>query len=84
VRGHYRLIVAIMKRAAEDGRLAKSPCGGVQLPRVDRVEQRFLDEAEVERLAEATPERYRTAIYTAAYLGLRWQELKAGDAGGVE
>jgi hypothetical protein len=70
VRGHYRLIVAIMKRAAEDGRKAKSPCGVVQLPRVDRVEQKFLDEAEVERLTEATPECYRTPIYTAACFGI--------------
>ena len=74
VRGHYRLMVAIMKRAAEDGRIPKSPCGGIDLPAVERVEQRFLDEHEVERLAAATPDRYRTLVYVAAYLGLRWQE----------
>ena len=75
VRGHYRLLVAVMKRAADDGRIPKSPCRGIDLPRVDRVEQRFLDESEVERLADATPPRYRAMVYTAAYLGLRWQEV---------
>ena len=75
VRGHHRLMVAIMKRAVEVGRIPLSPCRGIDLPAVERVEQRFLDESEVERLAAATPERYRTLVYTAAYLGLRWQEV---------
>ena len=75
VRGHYRLMASIMKRAAEVGRIPASPCRGVDLPAVERVEQRFLNESEVERLAAGTPERYRTLVYVAAYLGLRWQEV---------
>ena len=75
VRGHYWLMAAIMKRAAEVGRIPVSPCRGVDLPAVERVEQRFLNESEVERLAAATPERHRALVYVAAYLGLRWQEV---------
>jgi integrase len=75
VRGHYGLMAAIMKRAAVVGRISESPCRGIDLPAVERVEQRFLDESEVDRLAAATPERYRALVYVGAYLGLRWQEV---------
>jgi integrase len=75
VRGHYDLLAAILKRAEDDGIIAKTPCRNIELPRVLRPEQRYLDEAEVERLATVHPPRYRTLIYSAAYLGPRWQEL---------
>jgi hypothetical protein len=35
----------------------------------------LLDEADVETLAQSHDPRYRTAVYVAAYLGLRWQEV---------
>jgi integrase len=38
-------------------------------------ERRFLTAPEVERLVAAIDPRYRTLIHTAAYLGLRWQEI---------
>ncbi len=75
VRGHYDLLAAILKRAADDGIIARTPCRNIELPKVVRDEQRFLNENEVERLAVAHPARYRTLIYSAAYMGPRWQEL---------
>ena len=75
VRGHYDLLAAILRHAADDGCIPKTPCRRIELPRVVRAEQRYLDQAEVEMLAEAHPARYRTLIYTGSYLGLRWQEL---------
>jgi integrase len=75
VRGHYDLLAAMMQHAADDGCIPKSPCRRIELPRVVRAEQRYLDEEEVERLAKAHPARYRALVYTASYLGLRWQEI---------
>lgn len=75
VRGHYRLFVSIMSRAVNDGVIPKTPCYSIELPRATLNEPRFLEGEQVERLAECHPERYRAMIYTAAYLGLRWQEL---------
>jgi integrase len=75
VRGLYSLLAAILKHAADDGLIPRSPCRGIEVPRTDRVEQRYLNESQVERLAAAFEARYRTMIYTSCYLGLRWQEL---------
>ncbi len=75
VRGHYSLLAAIMKRAAQDGLISKSPCANVELPRIIREEQRYLSENEVEQLVEVQPPRYQVLIYTACYVGCRWQEL---------
>jgi integrase len=52
-----------------------SPCQLISLPRLARVEPRYLSAVEVERLASAIDPRYRALVYTAAYLGLRWSEL---------
>ena len=38
-------------------------------------EPRFLSADDVDALADAHLDRYRAMIYTAAYLGLRWQEV---------
>jgi hypothetical protein len=61
-------------QVGHDGIIAKSPCLNIELPHIDRVERRYLNEGQVETLAEAHPERYRTLVCTAAYLGPRWQE----------
>lgn len=75
VRGHYSLMAALMKRASEDGLIARSPCVSIELPRIVRDEQRYLTEQEVERLAQSLESRYQVLIYTACYLGCRWQEI---------
>jgi integrase len=75
IRGHYDLMAAIMRRAEEDGLITKSPCRSIELPAVIAREKRYLTEDEVERLVEAVDLRYKALAYTAAYLGLRWQEI---------
>ncbi|CAN5684896.1 hypothetical protein BH20ACT21_BH20ACT21_10180 [soil metagenome] len=75
IRGYYDLFAAIMKLAVERGLLAKSPCRGIELPPVIRQEQRYLTEGEVEWIVAAIDGRYKALVYTAAYLGLRWQEI---------
>ena len=71
VRGPYDLLAAILKRAADDGLISRTPCRNIELPKVVGDEQRFLSESEVETLASAHPARYRTLIFAAAYLGPR-------------
>jgi integrase len=55
--------------------IGESPCRGIKLPRVGRVEQRFLTALEVERLACEIDPQFSTLIYAGAYLGARWGEL---------
>ncbi len=75
IRGFYDLLAAIMKLAEEEGLISRTPCRRIDLPAPIKQEQRCLTTAEVERLAAAIDPRYRALVYTAAYLGLRWQEL---------
>ena len=70
-----QLLSKIIRAAVQAGYLAKSPCDGVRLPRIERVEMRFLEPGEVVALADAMDPRYRAAVLLAAYGGLRAGEL---------
>ena len=70
-----QLLSKIMRSAVQAGLLPESPCDGVRLPRIERVEMRFLDPGEVMALADAMDPRYRAAVLLAAYGGLRAGEL---------
>ena len=48
-----QLLSKIMRAAVQAGYLPKSPCDGVRLPRIERVEMRFLNPHEVMTLADA-------------------------------
>jgi integrase len=63
--------------AVEDGRLARSPCRRITLPRIEQSEKRFLTIEEVEQLAATIRPRYRAFVLTGAYTGLRPGELAA-------
>jgi len=68
----------VFAQAVVDGILAGSPCQAVKLPS-DRQhdEMHFLTPEQVNVLASAMPDRFRVAILTAAYTGLRAGELWA-------
>ena len=70
-----QLLSKIMRAAVQAGYLAKSPCDGVRLPRIERVEMRFLEPSEVMALADVMDPRYQAAVLLAAYGGLRAGEL---------
>ncbi len=55
--------------------MPESPCRRISLPRSERVERQFLNPDEVETLVGAVEETHRALIYSAAYLGARWEEL---------
>lgn len=75
VRECYRVLGGIMAAAVEQRLIAERPCRKVALPRVDRQERRFLSPDEVEQLIQAVPALHRALVYSAAYLGCRWEEL---------
>ncbi len=59
--------------------LRDSPCVGISLPRVEQVEMKTLDHADIRALAEAIEPRYRALILVLAYGGLR-----IGEAAGLK
>jgi integrase len=71
----YQILSKVMRSAVDAGLIAKTPCTGIPLPKVERFEMRFLTPGQVTALAEATDERYRALVLLAAYGGLRWAEL---------
>jgi integrase len=77
IRRAYTLLQLTLDFAVEDGRLARSPCRRVVLPRIDQTEKRFLSIEEVELLAETIRPRYRAFVLAGAYTGLRPGELAA-------
>lgn len=77
IRRAYTLFQLALELAVEDGRLARSPCRRITLPRIEQSEKRFLSIEEVENLAEAIRPRYRAFVLAGAYTGLRPGELAA-------
>ena len=76
VRQIHRVFSLLLDAAVRDGRLARNPALGVQLPRQVRAEPRFLNPAEVARLIEAAGDD-GLAIAVLAFTGLRFGELSA-------
>ncbi|MFF7677461.1 tyrosine-type recombinase/integrase [Actinacidiphila glaucinigra] len=71
----YQILRAIMNTAVGDGLVQRNPCriqGGATAPSAERP---FLSVAEVFRLADAVPARYRVLILLAAFTALRFEEL---------
>lgn len=72
----YRTLARILSTAQIEGRIRRSPCVGIRLPKqTSHTEMHFLTPREVSLLADALDDRYRTLIFTAAYTGMRWGEL---------
>lgn len=82
VRYVHRVLYLIMDHAVRDVRLARNPAAGVKLPRLPKVERRFLTREQVFALADAAArypvpevgEQYRVMILLMAHTGLRWGE----------
>jgi integrase len=71
-------ILGITLRAAvNDGRLARNPVDGLELPRIERAEPRFLTPAQIDNLASAIDGSYRALVMVGAYCGLRLGEMLA-------
>jgi hypothetical protein len=83
MRKAYQLLASILEFAVAGGLIPKSPASEVALPRIERVERRFLSVEEIERLASAVI-RYGTFIRTLAYCGPRSGEARASRVGDLD
>ena len=54
--------------------ISTNPAEGVALPRATKREMRYLESAEIVKIAQAVPDRYESLVYVLAYGGLRWAE----------
>lgn len=77
VRKVHRVLSQALDYAVKDGRLGVNPAAGVHLPRVETAEKMFLDDVQVEELAERCGDTYRLVVLFLAYTGLRWGEMAA-------
>jgi integrase len=78
VKSTYLTGSQIFAQAVTDGLIARTPCRDIKLPRLrGGDEQHFLTPGQVNDLAAAISDRYRTVVYLAAYGGLRAGEIEA-------
>ncbi|MCG2794585.1 MAG: site-specific integrase [Actinomycetia bacterium] len=73
----YRYLRACLKQAETWGLIAKSPCRGIILPRVNREELSFLEPGEICTLLEEAREPERALFAVLAFSGLRLGEALA-------
>ncbi len=75
VRGAYTTLSGILRAAAAAKLIREAPITGIELPACERRRERFLNEAEIDKLMECLAPNYRPLVLTAAWTGLRWGEL---------
>jgi hypothetical protein len=72
VRKVFNIVTDVMGSAVVDYRIGRSPCVEITLPKITKREMRYLEDADLHRLAAEVPPRYRALILVAGYMGLRW------------
>jgi len=80
----YQTLAKILRSAVDADLIAQSPCRRIALPRIEQQEMRFLDPAEIARLAATIDPRYRALVALDAYCGLRLSELAGLRLGNVD
>ncbi len=71
----YGYAATIFRAAVADGKLALSPCRGINLPEVEIKQVIPLRAHAVEALVDAMPERYQALVAVAAGTGMRQGEV---------
>lgn len=83
----WAVLTHMLKMAAQDGHITKSPTVGVELDRRtdhEREEHRYLTEAEFFAILEALPEHWCPLVMTLGGTGMRWGEAAALTVGDVD
>lgn len=76
----WGVLTHMLKMAAEDGLIVRSPTVGVRPSRNtahEDIEHRYLSRDEFWQVLDATPEHWKPLILTLAGTGMRWGELAA-------
>jgi len=100
VRKIHSVLALVLDMSVKDGRLSKNVARGVNLPRIDREERRYLTHAQVEalatkcgkplvvsrhwRLSERENETYRLIVLFLVYTGVRFGEMAALRVGSLD
>lgn len=83
----WAVLTHMLKMAAQDGKIVRSPTVGVRPGRRtehETEEHRYLTHAEFWQVVGATPEHWRPLVITLGGTGLRWGELAALTVGDVD
>jgi len=82
----HRLLHRLFAFAMEEDRIGRNPADlrREERPKSEPRKARFLDEAEVEKVAAEVPERYRALVWTLAVGGLRIGEATALRVGDID
>ncbi|WP_328735974.1 tyrosine-type recombinase/integrase [Streptomyces bobili] len=83
VRKAYVILSQVLGYAVKSRRLAVNPAVGVPLPKAAPTDHVYLDDMQVDALANAAG-TYRVFILLLAYTGLRWGEASALKVGRVD
>jgi integrase len=83
----WAVLTHMLKMAAQDGKIPRSPTIGVGLPERtehETEEHRYLTHAEFWAVVDATPEHWKPLVITLGGTGIRWGELAALTVGDVD
>jgi integrase len=72
---HYACLRAILAHAEASEMILRSPCRGIRLPTVRRVERPVLNPEDLERLSDVLGHEQGLFMWCGAVLGLRWAEV---------
>jgi len=87
VKNKWAVLTHMLKMAAQDGKIPKSPTIGVKPPRRtehETEEHRYLTHGEFKAILAATPDTWRPLIMMLAGSGMRWGELAALTVGDID
>lgn len=87
LKNKWAVLTHMLKMAAQDGKILRSPTIGVGLPERsshETEEHRYLTHAEFWAVVEATPTYWQPLVITLGGTGIRWGELAALTVGDVD
>lgn len=87
VKNKWAVLTHMLKMAAQDGLIPRTPTIGVRPARRtehETEEHRYLTHAEFWAIIEATPDYWRPLVWMLGGTGMRWGELAALTAGDVD
>jgi integrase len=87
VRKIVNTLSGALQLAVDDGRITANPAARLKLPKVSKVQKRYLTHEQVHALADAVDSRgegYGLIVLVLAYCGLRWGELAGLTVGDVD
>lgn len=83
-RRQYDVVRALFAYAVASDWLSRSPCRGIDLPRVETVRRRPVAPDDVARIASVIDPRYVPMVWLGAVLGLRWGEVAGLTVGSLD